>query len=267
MKKIYVILFCLTILLAPVFLCACGEDGTESATPEEQPGRVVKPDSGAAKEQRRMPESDMTMPQNTGIPGHERPETAVPQPPEIEGQNPQDQPPATREENSENDQVTPQLFDDRPVPGVLPLDENDILQVSDTDRCPVCAMQVAKHPKSAAAIVLADGTTWYFCGTGCMLKSWMHPEIYLGVQSGDLEKPVVQEYFTGAPVDAREVKWVAGSDVIGPMGPSLVPVDMAQLAAFQARHGGATVFSLADLDDARWKQITGKDIVSAKMSE
>ena len=120
-------------------------------------------------------------------------------------------------------------------------------------------MKVIRYPKSSSAIQLRGGTTYYFCSTGCMIRSWMHPEIYLGCPTADLKQPVVKEYFTGRHIDARNAIFVFGSDVIGPMGPALVPVMNAHyLKTFKRRHGGKTEFRLKTLDDARWLEITGR---------
>jgi nitrous oxide reductase accessory protein NosL len=149
--------------------------------------------------------------------------------------------------------------DAHPKPGVLPLDDDGRMRISPGDRCPVCAMKVVKHRPFASAIQLNDNTTYYFCGTGCMIRSWMHPEIFLDVAKADLTLPVVREYFTGREIDARDVIWVAGSDVIGPMGPALVPLqDEDSLKTFKQRHGGKTTFRLEEMDDTRWYSITGK---------
>ncbi len=155
-----------------------------------------------------------------------------------------------------------QASDKGPRPGSMPLDAEGNLQVSEEDRCAVCAMRPINYPKFSSAIRLTDGTTFYFCGTGCMIKSWMHPEHYLGVSESRLDRPVVHDYFSGKLMDARDVKWVAGSDVIGPMGPALVPVSgEKEMEAFQRRHGGKVVFTLDEMDDAKWREITGKDAV------
>ena len=69
-----------------------------------------------------------------------------------------------------------------PEPGRKPLDENNRMQISDQDRCPVCGMKVAEHAKFSSAIQLTDETTFYFCGTGCMMRSWLHPEIFLATE-------------------------------------------------------------------------------------
>lgn len=145
-------------------------------------------------------------------------------------------------------------------PAAQGLDGEGRMQISEGDRCPVCGMRVAKHKKFASAIELDDGTAYYFCGTGCMIKSWMHPEIFVGRDKTTLGRAVTPEYFGGEYVDALSVRWVAGSDVVGPMGPALVPLkDDADLRTFEKRHGGKTRFRLADMDDAKWKAIMGKD--------
>jgi nitrous oxide reductase accessory protein NosL len=123
-------------------------------------------------------------------------------------------------------------------------------------------MKVKDHPKFACGIELHDGRTFYFCGTGCMIRSWLHPESFLGVEPKALKRSVVQDYFEGRHVDGLSVIWVAGSDVVGPMGPALVPVkDEEALEAFKRRHGGTVTFRLADLDDEKWEAITGKKAV------
>jgi YHS domain-containing protein len=45
------------------------------------------------------------------------------------------------------------------------------MHISSGDRCPVCAMQVSKHKKFAYAVQLMNGSTFYFCGTGCMIRA------------------------------------------------------------------------------------------------
>lgn len=146
-----------------------------------------------------------------------------------------------------------------PRPGLNPIGKECSLRISENDRCPVCAMQPIKYPKSSCAIQLKDKRTFYFCATGCMIRTWMHPEVFLAVEKSELEIPVVREYFTGKPMDGRELKWVAGSDIIGPMGPALVPVrGEKELDAFTRRHGGKAVFTLEEMNDELWLKITGK---------
>jgi copper chaperone NosL len=138
-------------------------------------------------------------------------------------------------------------------------DEQFGIEIDKDDRCPVCAMQVALYPKFACAMELVDGRKFSFCATGCMIRSWLHPEVYLGAEKADIQHVWVQDYFTGEKIDGFTAFWVAGSDVIGPMGPAFVPLKSeSDVKAFKRRHGGKTVFHLTDLTDDKWKEITGK---------
>jgi nitrous oxide reductase accessory protein NosL len=158
--------------------------------------------------------------------------------------------------------VSPGRTGPRPAPAGI--DVSGRLHPGEGDRCPVCAMGVQGHPKFVCGIQLHRGETFYFCAPGCMIRSWLHPEVFLGVERTELKKAVVQDYFSGEHADASSVIWVAGSDVMGPMGPALVALLHEQdLEAFRSRHGGRTTFRLADLDDSRWEAVTGKTVLPA----
>jgi copper chaperone NosL len=138
-------------------------------------------------------------------------------------------------------------------------DEQAGIQIGKDDRCPVCAMKVSLYPKFACTMELVDGRQFSFCATGCMIRSWLHPEVYLKAEKLDIQQVWVQDYFTGQKIDGSKAFWVAGSNVIGPMGPALVPLkNESDVEAFKRRHGGKTVFHLTDLTDEKWKEITGK---------
>ncbi len=142
------------------------------------------------------------------------------------------------------------------------LDEAGRMRPSAEDRCPVCAMDVVSERPFLSAIERRDGHSHYFCGTGCMIKSWLHPDVYLGVPRTKLGRAVVREYFGGEHIDASTAIFVAGSDVVGPMGPALVPLKNASdVETFRRRHGGQTTFRLDEMNDARWLAITGKRVV------
>jgi copper chaperone NosL len=146
-----------------------------------------------------------------------------------------------------------------PVPGRRSLGPEGDMPISAEDRCPVCAMLPIRYPRFAAAIALQDGRTYYFCSPGCMLNAWLHPDIFLGSPAANLARPVVREYLSGEVMDARDVFWVSGSDVVGPMGPALVPLkDTAHLEAFRRRHGARKVFRLDELTHDNWQMLTGK---------
>lgn len=146
-----------------------------------------------------------------------------------------------------------------PVPGRETLDSNGRMRIGEKDRCPVCGMKVAEYIKFSSAIQMSDLTTHYFCSCGCMLRAWLHPDIFLAASRQELKTPVIREYFTGDQLDGRSVFWVAGSDVIGPMGPALVPVNgKKEVEVFKRRHGSSAVFVLEELDPDKWMAITGR---------
>ncbi len=122
------------------------------------------------------------------------------------------------------------------------------LRMTAADRCPVCAMRPMQRPKAAAGLSLSDGRTFYTCGNGCLLRAHRSPERYLGVGAEDIERLVVRDYFTGRSLDAHEAFWVLGSDVVGPMGPAIVPLSSTVAAErFRERHGGQPALRLNEL--------------------
>ena len=148
---------------------------------------------------------------------------------------------------------------DGPLPARLGLDARHHMQISPEDRCPVCGMKPIRYPKFASAIQLSNDQTYYFCSNGCMLKAWLHPDIFLKSSRQQVLRAIVSEYFSGRQVDADAVSWIAGSDIIGPMGPAMVAVQGDRsVKAFLSRHGGRRVFLLQELTDELWFSLTGK---------
>ena len=158
-----------------------------------------------------------------------------------------------------------QSGDGGPVPALKSLSADGQMTLSKSDRCPVCAMFPARCPQTAAALTLKSGETFYFCGNGCLLRTWLRPTVYLGKPQMEIDRLVVRDYFTGQPIDGRTATWVAGSDVVGPMGPAIIALgDAAQLDTFKNRHGGKTVFTFDQVDDALWKTISRRELPAEK---
>ncbi len=135
------------------------------------------------------------------------------------------------------------------------LTATDTFRISDGDRCPVCAMPIAKHVDTAAAVELVHGRTFYFCGNGCALRSWLDPKEHLGCGPEQRRRLMVRDYYSGKPVDAAGQLFVVGSDVMGPMGPMPVAVSPPQRKVFVERHGGTETFRLSEIDAARFAEI------------
>lgn len=149
-----------------------------------------------------------------------------------------------------------------PMPAAVAPDTDGTMRINPQDRCPVCAMVPNKAEKFASAAELVNGAAFYFCGTGCLIRSWMHPEVFLGVKKEALKRSVVRDYFRGEYLDGEKVFWVAGSDVIGPMGPAIVPLKTEKdVSSFKKRHNGKVTFKLSEMNDELWKNITGKNMV------
>jgi len=106
-------------------------------------------------------------------------------------------------------------------------------------RCATCGMAI--DPKSTWRATLVVGAERRVFDTPrCAFVAWRTR----GVAATAL---LVHEFYGGAERDARELRFVIGSDVDGPMGHDLVPVDPAKAAKFVADHGGEHALALDDV--------------------
>lgn len=111
------------------------------------------------------------------------------------------------------------------------------------DRCAVCGMFVAPYPNWVALIEFRNGTRAFFDGPKDMFvylfdlakyRPQARPEDITGIH--------VTEYYTTRLLETREVYFVTGSDVRGPMGKELVPVAGRENAeTFRRDHGGTKI--------------------------
>ncbi len=108
------------------------------------------------------------------------------------------------------------------------------------DRCPVCGMFVAKYTNWLAAVEYKDGARVFFDGPKDMFRYLHDMETYAaGRGPEDILKVWVTDYYSTRMIDAHEAFYVAGSDVMGPMGHELVPLATAdEAASFRADHAG-----------------------------
>ncbi len=108
------------------------------------------------------------------------------------------------------------------------------------ERCAFCGMLI--EPKSCwtAEIVQDNGEKLIFDSPRCALLSWRSGR----VQAESLR---VRDYYDCAWRDANDVLFVPSSDVLGPMGPDLVPVDRARAPQFAREHTGTRPLPLTDI--------------------
>lgn len=105
---------------------------------------------------------------------------------------------------------------------------------TDARRCAHCGMKI--DPQSAFRAEVVDGvTTRPFDTPRCALTAWM-----AGGKKGAVR---VQDYYDRAWHDGNDLRFVVGSDVLGPMGKELVPVDAPRVAKFRRDHDGTADYA------------------------
>ena len=142
---------------------------------------------------------------------------------------------------------------------VMGLDSEGNMQVSKEDTCSICGMPIHKHLRFATGIEIKDGAAFYFCGTQCLIRAWLKPEIYIGVPKENLKTSVVTSYFNGENLNGKNAFFIMGSDVMGPMGPSMIALATErEKEAFISRHGGTSVFGIDSISKATWEKANGR---------
>ena len=110
------------------------------------------------------------------------------------------------------------------------------------ESCRVCGMYIDQYQKSAAELVLKDGTIEHTCGVACMLRE---VEDAGGISAFQSVK--VHDWVSGKLVDAEEATYVLGSNVIPDMVPNYIAFAKREEAeAFVAKEGGEVIdFNIA----------------------
>lgn len=107
-------------------------------------------------------------------------------------------------------------------------------------RCEVCGMFVAPYPQWIATLEMKDGRHFYFDGPKDLFICFFDLQKYLpGSSYDDVAGLFVTEYYTTRLLPAKEVYFITGSDVLGPMGVEMVPVAGREAAeTFRRDHAG-----------------------------
>jgi len=117
----------------------------------------------------------------------------------------------------------------------------------DSERCPVCGMFVAPYATWIAEVVLVDQPPLYFDGPKDLFNYLLTRASYPPSSQPELAAVFVTEYYTQQHLPAEAVYFVAGSDVLGPMGKELVPIEGEEaLTSFLLDHGGERVMRYED---------------------
>jgi copper chaperone NosL len=121
--------------------------------------------------------------------------------------------------------------------------ERKPVEVKKSDKCQVCGMLVAGYPNWVSQIIFTDGTYAFFDGPKDMFRYYFNIVKYNpSKKQGDIDAMYVTEYYSAKLADARKLFFVHGSDVDGPMGVELVPVEsVGKAKEFMKDHHGKKI--------------------------
>ncbi len=117
-----------------------------------------------------------------------------------------------------------------------------------TDKCRVCGMFVAKFPNWISTIEESSGHINYYDGVKDMVKYYLNPKRYKG-SIVDIKEILVQDYYSLEPVDAKIAFYVIGSNIRGPMGSELIPFkNLNDADRFLKDHHGKKIVKFEEID-------------------
>ena len=128
-------------------------------------------------------------------------------------------------------------------------DAGEVRQPGNRDRCPVCGMFVAPFPEWIAQIVYEDDTVDFFDGCKDLFRLLKAPEEYSQPRNRRAVRTVlVTSYYDQLLITAQEAIFVAGSDVLGPMGAELIPLrSLEEAEEFTRDHQGTGIFRFGEV--------------------
>ncbi len=104
--------------------------------------------------------------------------------------------------------------------------ERKPIKPTSKDKCPVCGMFAAKYPDFLAEILFKDGSYAVFDGTKDMFKYYFNLKKYNPKKRlEDIDSIYVTNYYNLALIDGHQAFYVMGSNVYGPMGKELIPLE------------------------------------------
>lgn len=128
------------------------------------------------------------------------------------------------------------------------------IKPSPNDKCQVCGMFVAKYPKWISEIIFKDGSYAFFDGPKDMFKYYHDLGKYNpSKKTSDILAVYVTEYYSTKLMPAEKMFFIKGSDVNGPMGDELIPIESEKNAkGFMKDHNGKKIL--------RFDEITSEEL-------
>ncbi len=110
-------------------------------------------------------------------------------------------------------------------------------------------MFVAKYPDWIATVRYKDGHAHHFDGAKDMFKYLLDlPKWAPNHQLDQIEAIGVTDYYSVQRIEARQAFYVIGSDVLGPMGHELIPLESeADAREFLADHRGVRIMNFEEV--------------------
>jgi nitrous oxide reductase accessory protein NosL len=110
-------------------------------------------------------------------------------------------------------------------------------------------MFVAKYRDWIASVAYRDGHAHYFDGAKDLFKYLLDlPRWAPGHRAEEIAAIGVTDYYGLTCLDAREARYVIGSDVLGPMGHELIPLpDEVAARDFMKDHRGQRVLGFGEV--------------------
>lgn len=115
------------------------------------------------------------------------------------------------------------------------------------ERCKTCGMKIDGASPWRTTLLDAEGRATPFDTPRCALLAWRRGKVAA-------VKLRVRDYYDQREQDAEGLRFVVGSDVAGPMGPELVPVDPARVTKFMQDHAGSQALALGEITEATLSQ-------------
>jgi copper chaperone NosL len=101
-------------------------------------------------------------------------------------------------------------------------------------------MPIDPNSQWNAELVLSDGGKVAFDSPRCAMLAWRTHQV-------DARSLLVQDYYDRQWLEGTDVLFITSSDVVGPMGPDVVPVDRSRAQQFAREHAGTRPLPLADV--------------------
>ncbi len=109
-------------------------------------------------------------------------------------------------------------------------------------RCANCGMVVKGDSAFRVTATLADGTKATFDSPRCAFEARNAKKVAIASME-------MQEFYDRTLLAPSALRFVSGSDVLGPMGQDVIPVSAAHEAKFMKDHKGKHAYGEAELTD------------------